>query len=77
METAGEGGAWGIALLGSYLVNNAQGLSLPDFLDAQVFAGDAGVEVAPVPEDVTGFNAYIETYKACLPVEASAVSCKK
>ena len=58
-------------------MNNAQGLSLPDFLDAQVFAGDAGVEMAPVPEDVAGFNAYIETYKACLPVEASAVSCKK
>ena len=77
METAGEGGAWGIALLGSYLVNNDKKLSLPDFLDAQVFAGDAGVEVAPVPEDVAGFNAYIETYKACLPVEASAVSCKK
>ena len=77
METAGEGGAWGIALLGSYLVNNDKRLSLPDFLDAQVFAGDAGVEVAPVPEDVAGFNAYIETYKACLPVEASAVSCKK
>ena len=77
METAGEGGAWGIALLGSYLVNNDKKLSLPDFLDAQVFAGDAGVEMAPVPEDVAGFNAYIETYKACLPVEASAVSCKK
>ena len=77
METAGEGGAWGIALLGSYLVNNVRGLSLPDFLDAQVFAGDAGVEVAPVPEDVAGFNAYIETYKACLPIEAKAVACKK
>ena len=77
METAGEGGAGGSALLGSYLVNTAPGLSLPDSLDAQVFAGDAGGEMAPVPEDVAGFNAYIETYKACLPVEASAVSCKK
>ena len=77
METAGEGGAWGIALLGSYLVNNAQGQSLPDFLDTQVFAGYAGVEVAPMPEDVAGFNAYIKTYKACLPVEEKAVACKK
>lgn len=77
METAGEGGAWGIALLGSYLVNNAKGQSLADFLDEQVFAGDAGVEVSPVPEDVAGFNSYIETYKACLSVEAQAVACKK
>ena len=77
METAGEGGAWGIALLGAYLVNNDKQLSLADFLDKQVFAGDAGVEIAPVAEDVAGFNAYIEHYKACLPVEEAAVSCKK
>ena len=77
METAGEGGAWGIALLGAYLVNNDKQLSLANFLDKQVFAGDAGVEIAPVAEDVAGFNAYIEHYKACLPVEEAAVSCKK
>lgn len=77
METAGEGGAWGIALLASYLVNNSKGLNLPDFLDAEVFAGNEGVEIAPTPEDVAGFNAYIEQYKACLPVEQKAVDCKK
>jgi len=76
METAGEGGAWGIALLASYLVNNAKGLNLPDFLDAQVFAGNEGVEIAPTAEDVAGFNTYIEQYKACLPVEQAAVNCK-
>ena len=64
-------------LLGAYLVNNDKQLSLADFLDKQVFAGDAGVEIAPVAEDVAGFNAYIEHYKACLPVEEAAVSCKK
>lgn len=77
METAGEGGAWGIALLGSYLVNNPQKLSLADFLDQEVFGGDAGVEIAPSPEDVAGFNAYIETYKAALPIEEAAVKYKK
>ncbi len=77
METAGEGGAWGIALLGSYLVNNGKKLPLADFLDEQVFAGDAGVEVSPAPDDVAGFNAYIETYKACLPIEETAVRFKK
>lgn len=77
METAGEGGAWGIALLGSYLVNNDKKLSLADFLDEKVFAGNAGVEVSPTPEDVAGFNAYIEKYKACLPIEEAAVKYKK
>ncbi len=77
METAGEGGAWGIALLASYLVCNAKGLSLPDWLDSAVFAGNTGMEVAPDPEVVKGFNAYIEAYQACLPVEAAAVACKK
>ena len=77
METAGEGGAWGIALLGSYLVNHADGQSLADFLDEQVFAGDEGVQIEPTAEDVAGFNAYIENYKATLPVEAAAVQYKK
>lgn len=77
METAGEGGAWGIALLGSYLVNNCEKLELADFLDKYVFAGDAGVEVLPQPEDVAGFNAYIETYKTCLTIEQTAVQYKK
>lgn len=76
METAGEGGAWGIALLGSYLVNNEKKQSLADFLDENVFVGDAGVEISPVPEDVAGFNAYIENYKAGLPIEEAAAKFK-
>ena len=76
METAGEGGAWGIALLGSYLVNNEKKQSLADFLDESVFVGDAGIEVSPTPEDVAGFNAYIENYKAGLPIEEAAVKFK-
>ena len=77
METAGEGGAWGIALLGSYLVNNDKKQSLSDFLDEKVFAGNTGTEVAPTAEDVAGFNKYIEEYKACIPVEEAAVKYKK
>lgn len=76
METAGEGGAWGIALLGSYLVNNEKKQSLADFLDENVFVGDAGVEISPVPEDVAGFNAYIENYKAGLSIEEAAAKFK-
>ena len=77
METAGEGGAWGIALLGSYLVNNEKKQSLADFLDEHVFAGDAGVEVSPTAEDVEGFNKYIENYKAGLPIEEAADRFKR
>ena len=76
METAGEGGAWGIALLGSYLVNNEKKQSLADFLDETVFVGDAGIEVSPTAEDVAGFNTYIENYKAGLPIEEAAVKFK-
>ena len=76
METAGEGGAWGIALLGSYLVNNEKKQSLADFLDEKVFVGDAGIEVSPTAEDVAGFNTYIENYKAGLPIEEAAVKFK-
>lgn len=77
METAGEGGAWGIALLGSYLVNNDKKQSLSDFLDEKVFAGNTGIEVSPEPEDVRGFNEYIEHYKTCLAIEEAAVKFKK
>ena len=76
MVTSGVGGGWGIALLGSYLVNNEKKQSLADFLDESVFVGDAGIEVSPTPEDVAGFNAYIEKYKAGLPIEEAAVKFK-
>lgn len=77
METAGEGGAWGIALLASYLVNKAEGESLADYLDNKVFAGNTGVEIAPTKEDVEGFNKYIKEYEACLAIEKEAVKAKK
>ena len=76
METAGEGGAWGIALLASFMVNNPDGLSLPDFLEKVVFGGNTGVEIAPTPEDIAGFDKWISNYTACLPVEAAAVERK-
>ena len=77
MSTAGEGGAWGIALLASYAVNNPDGLNLADWLDKEVFAGNTGTSVDPDPADVEGFNKYIENYKACLPIEQAAVDNKK
>ncbi len=77
METAGEGGAWGMALLAGYLVNNKDNRNLADYLEMEVFAGNTGTSIAPTEEDVAGFNAYIEHYKACLPIEQAAVAHKK
>lgn len=77
METAGEGGAWGIALLAAYLIDNKEKLSLADYLEKRIFAGNTGVEIAPTPEDVAGFNAYIEAYKKGLAIERAAVEHKK
>ena len=76
METAGEGGAWGIALLAAYRVNNPEGLALPAWLDEVVFAGNTGVQVQPDPKDVAGFNAWFEQYKAGLAIERAAVENK-
>ncbi|MCM1079596.1 MAG: FGGY-family carbohydrate kinase [Bacteroidales bacterium] len=76
METAGEGGAWGIALLAGYLINK-ESKSLADYLEYVVFDGNNGVAISPTQEDIEGFNKYIETYKAGLAIEQAAVNYKK
>jgi sugar (pentulose or hexulose) kinase len=75
METAGEGGAWGMALLAAFLVNNAAKRNLPDYLEDVVFAGNQGEEIAPTSEEVEGFNRYLKNYMRLLPAEAKAVKC--
>ncbi len=77
METAGEGGPWGMALLASYCADNPEGLPLADYLDRKVFAGDTGTEIKPSEEDIAGFNAWFKEYTDCLPVERAAVENKK
>lgn len=77
METAGEGGAWGIALLASYMVNKKDGETLDDFLADEVFHGETGVEMQPNPKDVEGFDEYLKRYKAGLPIERAAVDSLK
>ena len=73
METAGEGGPYGMALLASYLLNQGEGERLEDFLSGKVFAGASGSTVQPDPAAVEDFNAYIRRYKALLNVEKAAV----
>ncbi len=72
MSTAGEGGAWGMALLASYM-NNKNGLPLEKWLSENVFATASKTVVAPNPEDVAGFDKFMETYTACLATERSAI----
>ena len=73
METAGEGGAWGIALLASYMKNKKDGESLAQFLERDVFANE-GSKMEPVPEDVDGFEKFIEQFKQGLSVEQEAIA---
>ncbi len=77
METAGEGGAWGIALLASYMVNRKDGESLDVFLNENVFNGDEGTQMAPDAADVAGFDVFTERYKAGLAIERAAVESLK
>ena len=73
METAGEGGPWGMAILASYMVNKEDGESLEDFLNNRVFAGSKGDVMEPVAEDVAGFEEYMKVYVSALEAERKAV----
>ena len=74
METAGEGGPYGMALLASYMVCREEGESLGDYLSHKVFAGAKGSTLAPDPEDVKGFEAYLQNYVSGLAAEKAAVA---
>ncbi|TPX02783.1 ATPase, partial [Schumannella luteola] len=75
-ETAGEGGAWGIALLAAYRHAVAEGETrpLPDWLDQTVFADAATSVVAPTASEVAAYAAYLDTWQAGLPIEHAAIA---
>ena len=73
METAGEGGAWGIALLASYMLHKSESEPLEAYLSDKVFAGENGMTIAPDRADVDGFSAFMERYKKGLVIERAAV----
>lgn len=73
MKTAGEGGAWGIAILANYVITKEKGESLESYLEHKVFAGQEGVTLAPDPDDVAGFDAFAERYVKGLPIVRQAV----
>ena len=76
MSTAGEGGAWGIALLASYMINKKDGEDLADFLDENVFKGNEGSTLAPEAEGVKGFDAFMNRYMKGLGIERAAVESR-
>lgn len=73
METAGEGGAWGIALLASYMINKEKNETLDDYLNRKVFKDQKGSKINPDPEDVEGFEVFMKRYRKGLVIERSAV----
>ena len=73
METAGEGGAWGVALLAAYMAGKAAGQSLGDYLSNVIFAGNKGSRMEPTEADIAGFEAFMDKYRKGLSIEKAAV----
>ncbi len=77
METAGEGGAWGIALLASFMLNKADKESLEEYLTKKVFADQNGKTITPDAKDVEGFAIFMARYKNGLAIERVAIDSMK
>ena len=73
METAGEGGAWGIALLAAYMARRSGQEPLETYLAEKVFAGENALTLAPDPRDVEGFVAFMARYEQGLVIERAAI----
>lgn len=72
METAGEGGPWGMAVLAAYMLNKEENESLEAYLANKVFAGNKGTKLDPQEKDVEGFETFIERYKKGIAIEQMA-----
>ena len=73
MQTAGEGGPWGMALLAGYRLHRAEGETLEQYLHRRIFAGAVGSTVQPDARDSRGFAAFMKQYIRCLAVERAAI----
>ena len=72
METAGEGGPYGMALLAAYMLWRDEGETLPDYLDHKVFAASKSITIMADDSDVGGFNKFLNQYRNALPLEKTA-----
>ena len=73
MDTASEGGAWGIALLAAYLIDRNENEKLEDYLENRIFKELTGETMAPRAEDQEGFDTFMKRYKAGLAIEKAAI----
>lgn len=76
METASEGGPWGMALLAAYLLYGKERASLSDYLEQEIFRNRVGVTEQPDPQDTAGFERFMEDYRAGLEIERAATGWK-
>ena len=72
MDTAGEGGPWGMALLAAYMCRKTPGETMEDYLTNRVFAGASTAVANPSPAGSEGFRKFLERYTAGLPAERAA-----
>ena len=77
MKTAGEGGAWGMALLAAYMQHRQEGESCEDYLESKVFAGEQGQTACPDPKDVESFAQFMQRYEKGLSIQRAAVDALK
>lgn len=77
MQTAGEGGPYGMALLCAYALWKKEGQSLEDYLSEEVFGSCEETTILARPEEMEGFQRYLERYVSCLKVEETAIECMK
>lgn len=73
MDTASEGGPWGMAVLAAYMMEKGENEGLADYLSEKIFAGQTGTTIAPQASDVAGFDAFMTKYVATLSAEKAAV----
>jgi sugar (pentulose or hexulose) kinase len=73
MDTASEGGAWGMAVLAAFMNTKDNYETLPDYLTNKVFAGQTRTTISPNKADVEGFDTFVEKYKSTLNAEKAAV----
>lgn len=72
MDTAGEGGAWGIALLAAYMMDR-HGKSLENFLAEDVFGQDQGITITPSAEEIAGYQIFMRRYREGIDIEKTAI----
>ncbi|MBQ7371161.1 MAG: ATPase, partial [Blautia sp.] len=73
MDTASEGGPWGMALLAAYVISKKEGETLADYLNDRIFASQSGQTLEASQEEICGFETFMERYRRGIPAERSTI----